>query len=130
MVTVIGLVPMVIGSGSIRVNLSIFGATQYKLPEQAAQLSVYFTFQYFVLKCGSVMGRLLSPILRQDVKCFGMNDCYPLAFGFTAAAMTSGFLVLILGSSIYVKLPTSGNMMVKVCRCIIVSFAIVTISPT
>lgn len=112
---------MIIGSGSIRVNLSIFGANQYKIPEQAAQLSSYFSLQYLVLKCGSVLGRLLTPILRQDVKCFGTSDCYPLSFGVTAIAMLIGFVVLISGSSKYVKQPPAENMMVKVCKCIMVS---------
>lgn len=120
--TVLGLVPMIIGSGSIRVNLSIFGANQYKLPEQAAQLATYFSLQYLVLKCGSVLGRLLTPILREDVKCFGMNDCYALSFGVTAFVTFVGFVVLIAGQSFYVKKPPSGNMMVQVCKCIVVSF--------
>ena len=121
--TIIGLLPMVIGSGSIRVNLSVFGANQYKLPEQAAQFSVYFSLQYFVLKSGSVLGRLALPILRQDVKCFGMNDCYPLAFGVTAIVMLTGFTFLISGSKHHVKKPPSGNVLLQVCRCIMVSFA-------
>lgn len=116
--TVIGLLLMTIGSGSIRVNLSIFGANQYKLPEQAAQLSVYFTLQYLVLKCGSILGRLITPILRQDVKCFGLDDCYSLSFGVTALAMFTSLVILICGNSSYVKKPTSGNMLIKVCKCI------------
>jgi dipeptide/tripeptide permease len=111
---------MIIGSGSLRANLSIFGANQYKLPEQATQLSVYFTLQYFVLKSGSVIGRLVLPILRQDLKCFGMNDCYPLSFGVTSAVMFTGLVVLLCGYSCYVKKPPSGNMLIKVCKCILV----------
>jgi solute carrier family 15 (oligopeptide transporter), member 1 len=109
---------MVIGSGSTRANLSVFGANQYQLPEQSAQLSVYFSLQFFMLNCGSVLGRLVTPILRQDVKCFGMNDCYPLSFGLTAAVMFAGAMVFICGSSSYVKKPPSGdNMLVKVIKC-------------
>lgn len=115
--TVVGLIPMAISTGSIRVNLSIFGANQYKLPAQAAQLSVYFTLQYFVLKCGSIIGRLATPILRQDVKCFGMNDCYSLSFGVTALAMFVGLLILVCGNSSFVKKPPSGNMLIKVFKC-------------
>lgn len=113
---------MIIGSGSIRVNLSIFGANQYKLPEQAGQLAKFFSLQYFVLKCGSVLGRLLLPVMREDVKCFDMNGCYALSFGATALVTFVGLVVLVAGRSLYVRKPPGGNMMVQVCRCIMVSF--------
>lgn len=111
---------MIMAAGSIRVNLSVFGANQYRLPEQAAQLSVYFTLQYFVLKCGSVLARFVAPILRQDVQCFGMSDCYPLSFGVSVVVMMTGFFFLICGNALYVKRPPSGNMLMKVCGCVMV----------
>lgn len=116
-----GLLPMTMGTGGIRVNLNIFGANQYKLPDQAAQLSVYFTLQYLVLKCGSILGRLATPILSQDIKCFGEDDCYSLSFGVTALVMFSSLVILACGNSSYVKKPTSGNMLIKVSKCIQVS---------
>lgn len=109
-----------ISSGSIRVNLSIFGANQYRLPEQADQLSYYFTIQYLMLKSGSVVGRFVAPILREDVKCFGMSDCYSLSFGVTALAMAIGLFVLFIGNSFYVKRPPGGNALIKVCKCVAV----------
>lgn len=108
---------MVISNGSIRVNLSVFGANQYKLPEQSA---LYLTLAYFILKFGSVVARITVPILRQDVKCFGMTECYPLSFGITAFMMMSCSILLVWGSPLYVKKPPSGNMMIKVCGCITV----------
>lgn len=111
---------MMMGAGRIRVNLNVFGANQYTLPQQAKQLSVYFTLQYLILKCGSVIGRLVLPILRQDVKCFGATDCYSLTFGVTSMVMFIGFVCLVSGSSSYVKKPPSGNMLIKVFKCIAV----------
>lgn len=111
---------MMMASGGIRVNLSVFGADQYKLPEQAAQLSAYFTLNYFVLKCGSVIARFVTPVLRQDVQCFGMADCYPLVFGVTALITATGFVLLICGNGLYVKNPPGGNMLMKVCGCVTV----------
>lgn len=102
-------------------NLSVFGANQYKLPEHAAQLSFYFTLQFFVLKFGSVIARVVVPALRQDVQCFGMPDCYPLSFGATAFITMTGFVLLVCGNSLYVKNLPSGNMLMKVCGCITVS---------
>lgn len=101
-------------------NLSTFGANQYKLPEQAAQLKVYFSLQVVFIKFGNLFGQFSSPILREKVKCFGMNDCYPLAFGASAIAMVTAFLMFLCGKSLFVKTPPSENMVVKVCRCLAV----------
>lgn len=112
---------MVTAYGSIRANLSVFGANQYKVPEQAAQLGAYFTLQYLFLKVGTVLGRFVLPLTRNEVKCFGRNDCYPLSFGLVAVVMISGFFILIVGNSFYVKKPPSGNMLLKVTQCMSVS---------
>ena len=113
---------MVSALGSIRANLSVFGANQYKIPEQAAQLSVYFTLQYFFLKAGTVLGRFFNPLARTEISCFGREDCYPLSFGLVAVVMITGFFILICGNSFYVKKPPSGNMMLNVCQCVYVRF--------
>lgn len=109
---------MIIGYGSIRTNLNVFGANQYKLPEQASQLTFYFTLQYLALKSGSVLGRLTLPMLRKEVQCFGSDGCYPLAFGAAGTAIFIGAIFFAIGSSSYVKKPPSGNMLVKVFGCI------------
>lgn len=62
----------------------------------------------------------MNPILKGNVKCFGSEDCYPLAFGAPAAAMVLAFLIFICGHSSYVKRPPSGNMFVKVSKCVVV----------
>lgn len=72
------------------------------------------------MKTGSVLGRIVTPSLRQDINCFGMNDCYPLSFGVTGAVMLLGIIILILGNSLYVKKSPSGNVLVKACKCIAV----------
>jgi dipeptide/tripeptide permease len=97
-----------------------FGANQFQLPEEAEQLKLYFSLQIFALKIGSLFGRFFNPILKENVKCFGMNDCYPLAFGTPALAMTIGFLLFSCGKSFYVQKPLSGNMLVKVTKCMMV----------
>lgn len=92
-----GLLIAVVGVGSVKCNCKFdsrscklswvfncftantFAANQYK-SDQTTQLSFYFSMQYFCMKSGSIIGRFFNPILRQDVKCFGMNDCYPIAF--------------------------------------------------
>lgn len=67
------------------------------------------------------MSRLFSPILRQDVKCFGSDDCYPIAFGMTLITMFLGFLIIFAGRRHYIHRPVSANIFVKVCGCIFYS---------
>jgi solute carrier family 15 (oligopeptide transporter), member 1 len=57
-----------VGSGSTRANLLAFGANQYKLPEQANPLKLYFSLQIDALKLGQLLGQLLLPILKEDVQ--------------------------------------------------------------
>jgi hypothetical protein len=55
-----------------------------------------------------------------EVECFGMTDCYPLAFSVPAVAMVAAFLMFLFGKSFFVTSPPSGNMVVKVSRCVVV----------
>lgn len=82
-----GLILICIGSGGIKPCVSAFGGDQFKLPEQAAQLTAFFSLFYLSINCGSLISTVLTPILRSDVHCFGENDCYSLAFGVPAILM-------------------------------------------
>lgn len=97
-----------------------FGAHHYKIPEQETQLKFYFSLQIFFLKTGSLLGRSISPALKDDIKCFGMDDCYPLGFGIPSIVMCFAFVFFLLGKSCYVQKPPSGNMLVKVFKCVLV----------
>ena len=112
----------VVGSGGLKSNLNAFGGNQFKLPEQAVQLQYFFSLQYFALKCGSTIARVAYPVVREDVKCFGMDDCYPLAFFLSSFAMLSAFLALICGWKTYAKESENGNMFLKVIGCVTVRF--------
>jgi solute carrier family 15 (oligopeptide transporter), member 1 len=114
------LLATIVGSGSLKSNLNAFAGNQFKLPEQSEQLSHYFSMQYFALKCGSTIARASFPILREDVKCFGMDDCYPLAFSLPAAGMLLAGLIVLAGSKSYYKEKPSGNMLLKVIGCVMV----------
>lgn len=116
----IGLLITLIGSGCMRANLAAFGGNQYKLPDEVTQLKLYFSIQIFFLKTGSFLGRFVNPILRAKVKCFGMNDCYPLAFGVPAVAMVLAFVIFLCGGKFYLKKPPGENMVVNVSRCVAV----------
>ncbi len=52
------------------------------------------------INVGSTISTLLTPIFRNDVKCFGA-DCYPLAFGVPAATMFLAIIVFVIGTPYY-----------------------------
>lgn len=119
--TLIGLLLIAIGSGGIKPCVAAFGAEQFKLPEQAKQLASFFSVFYFSINAGSLISTVLTPILREDVHCFGMDDCFPLAFGVPALLMVIALLIFLSGKFIYKMVPNPENMMVKVSKCIVVS---------
>lgn len=85
--TVIGLLLIAIGTGGIKPCVSAFGGDQFKLPQQARHLETFFSLFYFAINAGSLISTSLTPVLREDVHCFGNNDCYSLAFGVPGALM-------------------------------------------
>lgn len=49
-----------------------------------------------------------------------MLDCYPLGFGAPAVAMIIAFLLLLSIKKTHVRKAPSGNMLVKVTKCMMV----------
>lgn len=76
--TIIGLILISIGTGGIKPNVSAFGGDQFKLPEQAKHLATFFSIFYLSINAGSMISTLLTPILRENVHCFGELSCFPL----------------------------------------------------
>lgn len=85
--TIIGLLLIAIGTGGIKPNVSAFGGDQFKLPEQAKHLATFFSLFYLSINLGSMISTLLTPILRENVHCFGELSCYSLAFGVPGGLM-------------------------------------------
>ncbi|KAG5683393.1 hypothetical protein PVAND_012678 [Polypedilum vanderplanki] len=115
--TIFGLIISVIGSGSVRANLTAFGGSQYQVPEQNESLKLYFSIQLVFLKMGSLLGRAINPILKEN-SCFDSHDCYPLAFGIPSLAMLTALLLLICGKSFYIHKAPTDNIFLKVCGCV------------
>jgi solute carrier family 15 oligopeptide transporter 1 len=107
----------VFGIGCLRGNITAFGGNQYKLPEESQIFQLFFSLQIMFVKGGALMSRIFSPVVRQDIKCFGANDCYPLAFGLTLVTMFLAFLITLAGKPFYVHRPVSENIFMKVCGC-------------
>lgn len=118
----IGLFISVVGSGSIRANLTAFGGNQFSA--KSKQLAKFFSLQIFAIKIGSLLSRFAMPMMKEDVTCLGADDCYPLAFGTSAVAIFLGFFMFLCGRSFYIRKPTSDNMLVKVAKCVMVSISV------
>lgn len=69
------------------------GGDQFQLPQQKKQMSYYFSWHFAALKLAYLFASLLTPVLRYDVKCFGMEYCFPLAFGVPGV-----FLIVAFGN--------------------------------
>lgn len=76
-----------VGTGGITPCVAAFGGDQFKVPEQAKQLAVFFSLFYMSVNAGSLLSVLVTPILREDVHCFGQDTCFSLAFGVPGALM-------------------------------------------
>ncbi|KAG5684406.1 hypothetical protein PVAND_013641 [Polypedilum vanderplanki] len=116
--TFVGLGLIALGSGGIKPCVAAFGGEQFKMPEQAKQLAIFFSMFYFSINLGSFISTLVTPILRENVKCFDMDDCYPFGFGLPAILMALSIIIFLAGKFLYKILPNQGNMLVKVCKCI------------
>ncbi|KAL1457746.1 hypothetical protein WDU94_007940 [Cyamophila willieti] len=93
--TMIGLLLVALGTGGIKPCVSAFGGDQFILPEQAKQLGTFFSVFYFAINTGSLLSTFVTPIFRNDIKCFGQNACFPLAFGVPAMLMVVAVFVFM-----------------------------------
>ena len=85
--SLLGLFIIAVGTGGIKPCVSAFGGEQFVRPEQDRQLEQFFSYFYISINAGSLLSTLLTPILREDVQCFGQSSCFPLAFGVPAVLM-------------------------------------------
>lgn len=119
--TMIGLALIALGSGGIKPCVSAFGGDQFKMPEQIKQMTTFFSIFYFAINSGSLISTTVSPILRENVHCFGQDQCYPLAFGLPAGLMVIAIIIFVAGKKLYNIKPPAGNMLVTVSNCVGVS---------
>ncbi|ALC48233.1 CG2930 [Drosophila busckii] len=116
--TMIGLALVALGSGGIKPCVAAFGGDQFKVPEQLKQITSFFSLFYFSINAGSLISTSVTPILREDVHCFGDINCYPLAFGVPAVLMIISVVIFVLGRPLYKIKPPAGNMVVLVTSTI------------
>jgi len=112
--SLLGLALIAIGTGGIKPCVSAFGGDQFKLPEQERQLQTFFSVFYFAINAGSLISTALTPILREDVPCFGEDTCYSLAFGVPAILMLVATIFFVIGKPFYVMKAPEGSITTKV----------------
>ncbi|XP_047496619.1 solute carrier family 15 member 2-like isoform X2 [Penaeus chinensis] len=116
-VSLIGLLLIALGTGGIKPCVSAFGGDQFVLPQQERQLAQFFSIFYFSINAGSLISTFVTPVLRDDIKCFN-DDCYSLAFGVPAVLMLVALILFLLGFSMYTIKPPEGNIVIRVGSCV------------
>lgn len=76
-----------IGSGGIRPCITAFGGDQFTCPQQLPELETFFSIIYLAINAATLVAVFVTPILREDVACFGEDTCFALGFGVPAAIM-------------------------------------------
>ncbi|XP_046443391.1 peptide transporter family 1-like isoform X5 [Daphnia pulex] len=115
--SLLGLFIIALGTGGIKPCVSAFGGEQFVRPQQDKQLEQFFSVFYFAINAGSLISTFVTPILREDVHCFGSNSCFPLAFGVPALLMIVAVVVFFSGRGCYKMREAAGNIMVQVVKC-------------
>lgn len=118
--SLLGLFLISLGSGGIKPCVSAFGGDQIILPAQEKLMKTFFSLFYFSINAGSTISTILTPILANDVSCFGRDTCYPLAFAVPGMLMVMAIIFFYAGKSRYIyKQPDpNGKNIVDVFRCV------------
>jgi dipeptide/tripeptide permease len=112
----VGLFVIAVGTGGIKPCVSAFGGDQFK-PHQDGYRRSFFSLFYFAINAGSLVSTFVSPIIRDEVKCFD-EECYAVAFGIPAALMVIAILSFVVGTKWYTRVAPEGNVFAQSCVCI------------
>ncbi|GFY24415.1 solute carrier family 15 member 2 [Trichonephila clavipes] len=120
-VSIVGLSIIGIGSGGIKPCVSAFGGDQFKEGQEELRHH-FFALFYFSINTGSLISNALTPFLREDVKCFGEDSCFSLAFFIPALLFAIALILFIVGRPFYVIKPAKGSVFISVVQCICNAF--------
>lgn len=112
---------MAIGDGCLKPLNRTYGACQYQ-PNEAKSVALFFVLYYFVYNIGSIVSRLVSPVLREDVQCFGNDDCFTAAFGISGICMILVALLTVMANRYSETTQADGSSLLNVFACIWVQF--------
>ena len=88
--TVAGLATMAFAVGGIFPCKVAVGADQFILPDHARIMNIYFSIYYMSINAGTLVAMFTTPILRGNFTCFGLIECYALAFGVPTVLLSVG----------------------------------------
>ncbi|KAI9223832.1 POT family-domain-containing protein [Blastocladiella britannica] len=109
---VFGLGLLALGTGGIKPCVAAFGGDQFH-PSQTSAITIYFSMFYFAINSGSLFSMVMTPLLRSQ-KCFGRDDCFPLAFGTPSLLMLVSTMIFVSGRRWYKVRPADGNVLARV----------------
>ncbi|GFQ92791.1 solute carrier family 15 member 2 [Trichonephila clavata] len=115
--SVVGLFIIGTGTGGIKPCVSAFGGDQFKKGQEAMRQHFFGLF-YFAINSGSLISTALTPFLREDVKCFGEDSCFSVAFFVPAVLFVIALTFFAIGKPFYVIKSAEGSIFVRVVGCI------------
>ncbi|GBM37466.1 Solute carrier family 15 member 2 [Araneus ventricosus] len=116
-ISLTGLFIVAVGTGGIKPCVSAFGGDQFE-SDQVEERQNFFSMFYFVINGGSLFSTALTPVLRGDVKCFGQDSCFPLAFFIPALLFIVALALFIVGKPLYTIKPPEGSVFISFFNCI------------
>jgi len=112
----LGLFVIAFGTGGIKPCVSAFGGDQFDADQDQYRRS-FFSLFYLSINAGSLVSTFVSPLIREQVQCFG-DDCYALAFGIPTALMFVAIILFVIGTPYYTRQKPQGNVFAEVCSTI------------
>ncbi|XP_063979050.1 peptide transporter family 1-like isoform X3 [Diachasmimorpha longicaudata] len=122
--SIIGLLLIALGTGGIKPCVAAFGGDQFILPEQEKYLITFFSVFYFAINSGSLISTFLTPELRNNVKCFGDQECFSVAFLVPAVLMIVSVVIFLSGKSLYRLKEPEGNVVLEVVKCMSTTYPV------
>ena len=106
----VSLILIAMGTGGIKVNLSLMGADQVE-KEGTKMVQIFFYCFYWFIQVGSLLAYTIVVFVQQDGSFF-------YGYLITAVSMVLGTIFLIIGRNYYTVHPPQGSYLADTCRII------------
>ncbi|XP_015111704.1 peptide transporter family 1 [Diachasma alloeum] len=116
--TMIGLFLIATGTGGIKPCVSALGGDQFILPEQENYFRTFFPVFYFAICSGAFCSSVVTPELRNGIKCFEEQECYSIAFFVPTILMVLTIVIFLAGKPLYRIKKPARNIVLDVAKCI------------
>lgn len=115
----ISMLVIAIGTGGIKPCVAAFGGDQIE-PGNEEVLDAFFSVFYMCINIGAFASQLITPVLREQVKCID-SSCYPLGFGVPAIAFGLCYVLFLAGTPTYKIFPKPSSPMLNKAVKVVVS---------